>query len=147
MVDVAAERRPLREQVTAGDAQARLRPRALRDVALTPGGVVGSVPLALQPVKPVDRLQGDPGGFRVLTLRLDNIAPRVSPAADPRDLGVRVLVGRIGFVAVGLEPAAEALDQAGQLAMPAARAPIKAHFVAGPADDPKISLEDAAFGL
>ena len=85
VLEVAGERRPLRQQVTAGDAQSGLRSRALaqahgqrvqptqapllvaraqprppRGVAFAPGGVVGLVPLALEPVE-----RKRPGGDRV----------------------------------------------------------------------------------
>jgi hypothetical protein len=105
---------------------------------------VGFVPELFPPIHPSDEAQKQLRLARVLSLRLEDFAPGVRPAAQPCDLALRTFGGErvVGRVAVGLKHAGEACEQGRRLAVPAAGAPVEAHVRAGARDDPQVALED-----
>jgi len=90
-------------------------------------------------IEPADELEHQSRFPGMISQRFEELAPGVSPAADPGKSGGPGMAA-VGLVAVGLQQATVAFQQGRKFAMPAAQPPVEDDIAPRATDDPQPSL-------
>lgn len=154
MLEMGGQRGPVTEQVSAGLAEQRARQalgletlgglleqrQGKAEAALTPRRTQFGADLPpdrLVVIEPSDQAQHEAGADRSLGERLVELPTSVRPAAQPHDVGTRAHVGRVGFVAVGLERALIVAEQTFRLLVLAEQPPDEDRVAPGARECPQ----------